>query len=317
MRPLLPLVLLALLAPPLAAAHVAFERPSLQRTEPLRTLQVDLVGPSAATFSLQQSAEPLRHAVRHDLDARGSFRVEHRADLSRPPDFFLETRLDRVLEYKDLNTDGRYTPDVDTPVRSWRFNVQPWRSSVVQNVTLAQVAGKSVTWQANGTPHFDLVAAATGRQVEDEGALARPQDVLLYLDLSGFPPRGVGNLHALEGSFRAPAGATLQDVLGPANETVGVYAEKDGRRGFFLWGGQATLDGKEQAIAFTRSTGATERDNATWSFRLHFPTTDRTAHLVLVNAIEYEEVERRSGNETLLVLVPGAVLAALALRRRA
>lgn len=308
---LAPLALLVLALAPFAAAHVPFDRPSLQPTEPVRDVEIEPARIGAA-ITLLQASDPLRHSVRHEVDPRGALGVEHRPDLSRPPSFSARIQLDRLAEYRDLNADAKFTPEVDTIARQWRLSSQPWTASVVQNVTLGGLRGKSMTWTADllGNPHFSLTAAAAGQQVVDEGALARPQDVLLYFDVSSLPPRGTGHLHLLEGSFVAPSGATLHEVLGADNATAGVYVERGNERAYLLWGAQATLDGREQLLTFSTGEPAEAEGNVTWPFRLHFPLTDRTMHLVMVQAIEYAPPASRTPGPGLAAVVVAAVAAA-------
>jgi hypothetical protein len=323
MRATLPLLALAaLLLLPAASGHLAFTRPSIQPGEGQRLVDVAVKG-SAATVDLLDRTDPLRHAVRHEVDpARGLVRVEHRAD---PPDagdaFSMRLTLTRFLEYRDVNADGRYAPGVDVALRPWPFAAQPWKTSPVQNVTVGGAPSRSVSWNANatGAPHLDLAVAATGFDVTDEGARARPQDVLLYLDLKDLPARGTGNLHVLEMTLAAPPGSALAPVLSPENQTVGVRVDHDGRRAFLLWGGQATVDGREQLLAFSQEPAQGDGADATWLVRLHFPLMDRGAHVVLVSGVEYETpVARTPGLETwALVAVACGLAAARVGRRRA
>ena len=322
MRPLAPLsaalLCAVLLLVPTCAAHLAFDRPSIQPGQAPRLVEMSVDG-SAATVRLLDASDPLRNLVRHDVDpAKGLVRVEHREDPPRAEDAFV-VRLDlvRLAEYKDLNTDGRYTPDVDTAIRSWRLATQPWTATPVQNATVGGAKGKAVSWGANasGAPHFDLTAAVAGYDVTDEGARARPQDVILYVDLLDLPPRGTGSLHVLEGTLTGPSGARLGEVFAANNETVGVYVDHEGRRAFLLWGGQATIDGREQALGFTHGTPVGGNGTATWDFRLHFPLMDRGARLVMVSGVEYAPPQRDAHGAGAAWAALALVAAALAARR--
>lgn len=315
---LLALLLAALLALPAALAHLPYERPSLQRFEPRRDVDAS-VQAGAARVLLHGAAEPMRHAVRVDAHPATGVRVEHRPDPSRAEGAWAATvRIERLAEYRDLNADLRFTPDVDTPVRTFRWEQLPWRATPVQNVTVGGAKGSAVTWTANQSagPRFETTLAAAGVEVVDEGARARPQDALLYLELHDLPPRGTGNLHVLEGRVTAPAGATLAEILSTANETVGFHVGGEGRRMFFIWGGEGVIDGREQRVAFTRSSAEGEGANATWTFRLHLPVADHEARFVLVQGIEYETPAQRSPAPGLALLAATLVLAALAGRAR-
>lgn len=291
MRALVPLLVVLVLAAPLAHAHLDYERPILQAGQPPRNVDILSVG-GAGEVTLYDRTDPLRNVVWHDVQpARGLFRVEHRADPPQASDaFWLQVEMARLVEYKDFNTDGRLTEGLDNVVKTWRLASPTWRATEVQNASVGGATGRIISWDANlsGGPRVELILAATGLEVADEGARARPQDVLLYLDFVGMPPRGTGHLHALEGTFTAPANADLAPILSDQNATVGVRADGDGRRALFVWGGQAQVDGREQSVGFHLGEPTVADGNATWPYRLHFPIMDEGAHLVLVSGIEYE-----------------------------
>ena len=309
----------ALLALPGADAHLEFQRPSIQAGETQRLIEATVSGP-AATFRLVDRADPLRNAVRHEVDpSEALVLVEHRRDPPQAHDAFtMRVGLVRLAEYRDLNADGRFTPDLDAAVKAWRFENQPWQTSPVQNATVGGAPARSVSWGANltGNPHFDLTLAATGYDVTDEGARARPQDVLLYLDVKDLPPRGTGSLHFLEATVTAPAGSTLAQVLGANNHTVGVHVDHDGRRGFFLWGGQAAVDGREQLVLYSQEGPVVEKGNATWTFRLGFPLMDRSARLVMVSGVEYAPPDKGAPAPGAWALLATGAACALLLGRR-
>lgn len=313
------LLALCLLAP-LAQAHLEFQRPVLQAAEARREVNVTLSPAGAARIHLFHANDPLREAVQHDVaPAQGAFQVEHREHLSRADEAVrVRFELSRLVEYRDANADGLLTPEVDAQIRAWRFPALGWRAGPVQNALVGGATSKIVTWNAtvSGGPRLNLTVAAVGQEVVDEGARARPQDVLLYLDLAQLPPRGLGNLHALEGQVVAPAGATLASIRAPTNETVGVRVDADGRRAFFLWGGQGTVDGREQPLVATLGLPVEKDGNVTWELRLNFPTMERGAHLVMVTGIEYEVPQNRTPDAAPAALVLSLLGLAL-LRRRA
>ena len=316
-RVILALLGAALLALPTALAHLEFARPSLQAGEPPRAVQMTLQG-TAAEVALTDSFDPLRNWVLHDVDpAKGLVRAEHRRDPPRAEEAFVaRAELARLVEYRDLNADGRFSTGVDTALRSWRFSSQPWKATPVQNATVGGARGKAVTWTSNltGAPSFEMTLAAAGLEVTDEGARARPQDVLLYLDALEVPPRGVGALHVLEGAVTAPEGSVLREVDTPDNETVGFYVEGDGRRYYFLWGGQGAVDGREQPLGFTHGEPTVGDGNATWEFRLHLPTMDRSLHLVVVSGIEYAPSTARTPGPAAWAILAAAGAALLLVR---
>ena len=320
--PARPLLLLSLLlAAPLAAAHVEFERPILQRAEVRREVEITMQGPRA-TILLAHAIDPLVETVRHDVDpAQGIVRVEHRKHHSRPDEAaWAGFRFERLAEYRDANADGLFTPDVDTQIRAWRLPTLAWATGGVLNASVGGVRGKIVSWNATPStgPRFDLTVAAVGQEVVDEGARGRPQDAFLYFDVSNLPPRGVGNLHVLEGAVVAPAGATLTTVPGANNATVGLQLDQDHRRAFLFWGGQAEIDRREQPVQVTLGDPVEKDGNLTWDLRLHFPTMDARLHMVMVSAIEYELLDQReSPGVGLAPLLLAGALGALAAGRGA
>lgn len=304
------LVLALLLAPllaPLAQAHLEFQRPVLQSGQARRDVNLTATPTGAATVHLLHAVDPLRESIRHDVfPTQGAFEVEHREHLSTPGDAVrVRFELDRLVEYRDVNADGLLTPEVDAEMRQWRFATLPWRQGPVMKALVGGADARIVVWNATPSsgPRFNLTLAAVGQEVVDEGARARPQDVFLYVDLSQLPVRGLGNLHVFDGRVVAPEGASLAPVRSVTNETVGVRVDAQGRRAFFLWGGQGTVDGREQPLVAALGEPVVEDGNVSWAMRLHFPTMDRGAHLVLVSGIEYAVPENRTGDLGVAALV--------------
>lgn len=310
-----------LLLAPLAAAHVDDARPILQRSERERTVDARMEG-LVAVVDLHQSVDPLRETVRHVIDpARGRLTVEHRPDASDRESAFNATwELTRILEYRDLNADGRFQPNQDTAVRVWRLQNYRWNATPIRDVSVGGVAAKSVIWEGalGGAPTLRLEMAVAGKEFTDEGALARAQDVMLYLDVRGLPPRGVGSLYAIDGSFTFTPGATPSAALAQGNVTTGALVDAPARRALLIWGGEALLDGREQRIFATVGEPGTSPDGLPSSaLRLHMPLMDSTMHFVLVSGIEYEvPAERAPGPWLALAVLLVAGVAVLSRARR-
>lgn len=318
---LLALILILALLAPLAGAHVEGARPVLQRAERERTVDVRMEGVTAIV-DLSQKADPLRETVRHVLDpARGRFSVEHRPDASaREKAFNVTWEVARLLEYRDLNHDGRFQPDVDTPVKSWRLQNYRWTVSGPADVSVGGVPAKSIIWDGNlsGSPRLRIEVAIAGMDFVDEGARARPQDVMIYFDVRNIPQRSVGSLYAIEGSVTLPPDATLSPALAPTNVTTGALVDLGPRRALLIHGGEALLDGSEQRIPLTLDAPRTpDGGNTAAAMRLHLPITDRAMHFVLVSGVEYElPVERAPGVPfPLVALLLVGVATALRARR--
>lgn len=272
----------------LAQAHLAHDRPFLQPSESQREVSVE-VNRTAARFDLTQEADPLRHLVRHVVDpARGLVRVEHRDPPSDAAGAsFAEWRLTRIVEYRDDNDDQRLDAGDDV-VRSWRLAAYAWNVTGPRSVRVGEQAGHDVAWSGalEGGPSVALDVVATGRPIQDEGASARSQDVVVYLDLLNFSRRGVGHLYAIEGSVVSRAGAALR-ADADAQGTYGAYVDALGDRAYLVWGAQAQLDGVEQPVAFSAGDAVEEGGNVTWPVSWSFPVFDRSARMVLVSAVEY------------------------------
>lgn len=315
MRRILAALLLALLALPLAGAHIAHERASLQRFQVERLVEARVEGRIVIVDEVLAN-DPLRQLVRHTADGtRGAFTVEHRKEASSTADrVVVGWTLTRMVEYRDANSNLLFDP-ADAVVRSWRLESYRWNVSEIRDVTLAGEKAKSIVWTGNqtGGPGLTLELAAVGKEVTDEGARIRPQDVALYIDVHGIPPRQVGNLHAIEGELRyGVAGAVTRDEA--TNTTVALRVDEAGRRAFLVWGGEALLDGKEQRLRATLGDPATKGENVTQPFRLHFPAFEHDARLVVVSGIEYALPTQRPTPTWAGLVVVALVLAAFARR---
>lgn len=324
--PLLLLILVASLAlgalAPAANAHIDHVRPSIQASEPARRVTTTLAPPTA-TFELLVTNEPLRQLVRHEIDARGfALASTHRPDASSAAEEASFTwQLTRLVEYRDSNADGEFQPASEALARSWRFGAQEWRVSAVRNVSVGGQPAQAVAWEsATGPsgPNFTIEIAAAGRAFVDEGARVRSQDIIAYLDVTDLPPRATGHLYALEGRLVAAPGTTAtRDTA--SNVTVGVYADQMDRRAFFVWGGEAFLDGREQTLAASLDEPQEVAGNWTYALRIHLPAF-QDGRFVLVSAIEYplpkgrEPIPAPPGVAVALAFVAAAMLARRGLR---
>lgn len=315
----LPLALAALLLAGVAGAHVQHDRPYLQATEAPREVMANLTG-TTARFDLSLAPDPLRDFVRHTFDpARGVVRVEHRDHASGGSAAFAEWRLLRVIEYRDDNLNFVYDAGDDV-VRAWRLGGYPWNATGPRSVTVGGQAAQSVLWTGavEGGPFVAFEVAAAGRQVSDEGALARSQDALIYLDLLNFTGRGVGHLYAIQAELAAPEDAIVARDADEAR-TYGVAIDVGGRRAFLVWGAEALLDGAEQPVLFSLGEPVVAGGNATWSVAWSFPSFDRNARMVMVSAIEYPLPQGRpspAGGAATAALALALVAILLAARRR-
>lgn len=280
---LLALVLLA----PLAQAHLDHERPYLQPSEPARDVDVTLSG-LAADIDLLQKGDPLRHLVRHRVDPRGTLAVEHREDASVAATAAgARWEIARLVEFKDENQNTQMDRG-ETVVRAWRLASYAWTATGPRGVQVGTTPATDVFWQGNlsGGPTMSIQVATAGTPFLDEGARVRPQDVLVYWDVQGLPPRGVGSLHAIEGAIVTREDAVVrEDRLG--NVTIGAYVDVGGRRAFLDWGGQAVVDRVEHTLRFSMDEPVVANGNATRAFRLTFPPMESSARLVIVSAVEY------------------------------
>lgn len=310
--------LLLVLLIPLALAHADHTRPSLQESEETRTVHATLAGANA-TIELLRASDPPADYVRHVIDMkRGVVSVEHRPQASQADAAFtVRFVLTRVLEYRDQNHDGAYTPGVDAAIRSWKPSSYVWNASGPSPVRVADVQGQLLRWQGNasGAPGVRLDAVLAGAAFVDEGATVRAQDAALYLDLTDFPLRGTGNLHAIEGVVEAPPGATARlDTGTGANLTAGLVVEAPGRLAFLDWGAEGTVDGKEQRLAVDLDDA---KPDGTREFRLHLPLMDESLRLVMVSGVEYAKENRRADAVPVAMVLLVAACVGLAFRRRA
>jgi hypothetical protein len=279
------------------------------------------VNGTEARLDMLAPNDPLVNLVRHRVDPRaGAFESEYRPDDSVAATAF-RTRVTwaRFLEYHDTNQDQRYENGTDTIIRSWPLSAYAWTTTGWRAVFVGGQTAQdlSFTGTASGAPRLKIELAAAGAAVTDEGAKARAQDVLLYVDMSGFPSRGAGDLYALEGTVAPPPGAdvSLDAILDP-NGTVplAVLARSAAgdRLAFFDWGGQATLDGSVQDL--NASLDPPSDASGTRTVRWDFPLFDKTLHMVMVSGVEYTLPDKRAPD----VALPVAMLAvgALAWARR-
>lgn len=313
-------MLLALLLVPLADAHLAGSRPIVQRFQFQRLPDIQPIDGTELVVDLVLSSDqqgqvrdPLRHLVSHRMDpATGLLRVEYREDASlRDEAFYAQWRLERLVEYKDMNFNGKFERASDVVVRAWRFEHFDWKRFDIQNVMLEDVQGSSTIWQGNltGAPSMRLQVAFAGKDFADEGAVVRAQDVILYFDITNIPPRGVGSLYALEFEVTVQPGTVLG--FHTVNEThTALIADAELRRALLVWGGEAYLDGREQRVAATiEDERIDDLGNKTARLVLHLPTVDRSMRFVMVSGLEY-------GFETLrspIPLAPWVAAAAIAM----
>lgn len=316
-RGALALALGALLLAPVALAHVPDARPVVQRAQVLRIVDMQVEG-VRGEVTLLQSGEPTQEWIQHVLDpARGVFASEHRRDAAAAEGrFAARWEILRIVEYRDLNHDGRYQPESDTIAKAWRPGAYAWRvATPVQRVQVGGVTGSDVVWEANlsGAPSLRLEAVATGRDFTDEGAFTRAQDVLLYFDVRDLPPRSVGSLFAIEMTATFPQGADAQIVRVGEFDTA-AFATHDGRHALLVWGGEALLDGRERQVEATLGAAQTREGAQTHSLILHLPTFDERARFVVVQGVEYDFENKRAP----LPLWAGALalLIVVAARRR-
>lgn len=318
MRRWLALLLVALLLAPIAEAHVANARPVRQLTQIARQIVIERDG-IGVELTLLQNGDPLRNWVRHTVNpAQGAFEVEHRIDASDSRSAFAARwQLERIVEYRDLNRDGRYQEAGDTVVKSWRLANYQWRLVAAgQDVMVGGVRGEDVVWEGNltGAPRLRVEVVTAGNDFTDEGAYTRPQDILVYLDVLDLPPRAVGSLHAVELTVSAPQETTarLHDVSGVK---TGALVDSADRRAMLIWGGEATLDGREQAIEATLGEPTGDGPNRTRAVTLHLPTTDASMRFVVIEGFEFYSESKRA---PVPILAPALALAlsALLLGRR-
>lgn len=318
MSRLVALALLALaLAPSLAEAHLAGARPRIQPGELDRT--VTLAEPEAlaleATYTL--AGDPLRHVVTHTIaPAKGVYGVEYREDGSRADGrFWAQWRFERLVEYRDLNVNGFYEPATDTAVRAWRYTHYQWTQGPVQNAQVSDITGVDVVWEGNltGGPRLRTEVVMAGKDFTDEGAIVRPQDIVMYVDHTQMPERGLGSLYAIEVTVTTQPDVALS-LFRVENTSTMLAADRDLARALLLWGGEAVIDGREQVIDATLGDERIGDDgNKTASFVLHLPPVDTSMRFVLVSGAEYLTEDKRAPMPASIALA-GAVLAFLVMR---
>lgn len=310
-------VVLALaLAPALSSAHVDRTWPSIQSNQPLREVDLQLSG-TRATMVMSLAQDPARHGIVLEIDPAALWRAEYRVD---PPDpataFGVAFGWTRLVEYKDLNDDGKLSPGSDTIVRGWRLDAYRWNVSPITTAFVDQLEVQTMTWTgtiATG-PTLKLQIAVAGRDFSDEGARARPQDVLLYLDVQGLPKRGTGNLHAFEGTMVFPAGANF-GVYRTQGVDSAFMVELPRRQAHFVWGGSAVLDGREQAVNGTIDDPERGDDRWTSAWRLDMPITERAMRFVITFGVEYNLENKRAPDAGVLGVVASLVAVGLVARR--
>lgn len=299
-----------------AEAHIAGARPIFQRAQVERIvdLQPDEV---AVELDLELTRDTLRHLVTHRIDPRSEgFYVAYREHGSIDEAGFLSARwhLTRIVEFRDLNVDSRFEAETDSVVRAWQMAHYDWRREAIQTVQLQDVTGQSVVWRGNLTsgPSLRLEVAFAGKDFTDEGAIVRPQDVILYLDVTGIPPRDIGSLYAIEFTV-ATQEATRLSLHASDNTSTAILADQPLRRGLLVWGGEGFLDGQEQRLVAEIVDESASDGNRTARLVLTTPTVDRSMRFVMVSGVEYN-VETKRGPLPVGVAL-GAVGIALLLRR--
>lgn len=291
------LVVLALLLAPGALAHIQGARPILQRGQVERIVDLDPEG-LQLQVDLSLLDDPLRHTVSHQVSATSArFGVEYREDGSRADDAFsAQWQIERILEYRDSNLNGRWDSATDTPIRTWRPTNYQWGLATVQTVQVSDVRAQSVVWEGNLTsaPDLRLEVVAAGKDFTDEGAIVRPQDLAVYFDLLDLPPRETGNLYAVE--LRATASEQAALSLHTAEETpTALLADGERQRALFVWGGEAALDGREARLDATLSEERVGEDgNRTALVTIHVPAAEREIRFVLLAGLEYA-IETKRG----------------------
>lgn len=319
-RRLATLAILAVLLLPQAAAHLQGARPVLQLNERGRIVDLQPEG-FAVRAGLSLSGEPLRHYIAHDLDPRtGAFALEYRRDASRSETAFDSVwKVGRLVEYRDTNTNGRYEQTIDGAARVWRFTAYEWERPIIQRVEVGGVTATSAVWSGNlsGAPRIRLEVVVAGQDFVDEGVRVRPQDAAMYLDFLDLPTRGVGNLYAFEWEVTVPEDGrlTFHTVEGTPTALV---ALADLQSSFFLWGGEALLDGAETRFNATLEDERVAGGNRTARLLLHLPTADDSIRFALVSALEYGTESRRQpiGLPVVVLAVTLAALLAAGRRRR-
>lgn len=312
-------LLFLLIGAPFVDAHIQGSRPVLQRGQRERIVGLD-PGPLDIRVDLSLDGDPLRQSIAHVLDPpRGTFTLEHREDASVAGGrFTAEWRFERLVEYRDANVNGRFEPNTDTAIKAWRFQHYQWTRGEPQTVQVADVRGNSIVWEANLTsaPHIRLEVVIAGQDFTDEGAIVRPQDIAMYLDLTDMPPRGLGSLYALEATVKVQSSTRLS-LYQSDNTSTALLADQPDRRALLLWGGEALLDGAEQRTDATLEDERVGDDGMrTAKLVLHLQTVDRSMSFVMVSGIEYLTENRRASAPAPLFIACAVAALALVLGRR-
>jgi hypothetical protein len=311
MRVALALAFALALVVPTVAAHLGRDRPHIQAFEGARRVDFTRTGTTGEVKLL--ASDPLRDLVRHALDpARGLLEAEYRKDPSLASTALVARwTMSRIVEYRDSNDNGLFDPGIDPVSRTWRPAGYVWNATEPADVFIGGTTATAMTWNgtvANG-PKASFILAAAGQPFRDEGARAQPQDVLVYFDMSGFPPRGVGHLYAIELELAPTTDAQVTiDLANVGNGTAeaGLRVETKDRLVALDWGAQATLDGREQ---FMNVTVDKPDKNGNRTVFWHFPRFDSSLHMVIVSGVEFVLPERT----VLPDVSPGVALALVAL----
>lgn len=317
------LVLVGLLALPLslppAAAHLDNPLPSIQAFHDPRVPTVSMNG-TRADVDLLLRADPPRHLLRYAVDpSEGLLHAEYRPTASVPDDAFRwQVALERVVEYRDVNSDLLFDPAIDAIVHTWALSDARWNVSEVLDARIDGVNVKTTLWDARlgSGPRIAIQMAAGGSSAfEDEGAFVMPQDVVLYIDLQDLPARGTGHLFAFDGEVRVrPDVALAEHEHTEENVTTAILARAPGRLAYLQWGGEAVVDGHEEIVGGRLGAPSEEDGLVVRPFRLSPPLMDEGGRFVVVFGMEYViEDKRAPGFEPAWLVVP---VAALALVRR-
>lgn len=307
-----------LVALPTALAHVPHDRAYVQALEGARVSRVAMNGTVARIDLLDTDA--VRHLVSYTISpARMSFAGEERDDAPVADRNAVRARFEitRLVLFHDANQDGAWQPSTDGVLKSWRFSNYQWRVVGPRQVGVGGIAGvDDVLWEGalQGGPNVTLEVASAGRDLVDEGARARPQDVLVYLTIQNLTARPLGSLYALEGALVTPRDSlTAEERLD--NLTVAVHAEQDRRRVYLDWGGTVLNERGEGNVTFAMDAPSDVGQESSSAMRWTMPLTDRSLHLLFVVAVEYPLTQAR-GTPDLALPVAAAALAAVALLRR-
>lgn len=309
-----------LLALPTAMAHIPHNRDSVQSIENARAVIAKLNG-TVANVDMLDTLDRTRNLVTYDIaPGRMAIDAEVRQDAPIADRNVLHARFElaRIVLFHDINQDGAFEPATDGVLKSWRFSNYQWRATDVRLVGLGTLTGvNDVLWNGTlgGAPNVTLEMAAPGRDVTDEGARARPQDLILYLTVPNLPARPAGSLYAIEGALvTAPGAAVAEERLD--NTTLAVHADVEGRRAYLDWGGSVQNERGEGNLTFAMDPPDTVGGQTTRPMRWTLPLTDKGFRIVLVAAVEYTLPNARGTPDAALPLAAGAIaLVALARRR--